>query len=348
MRFVLVLLMFFGIFLYDFFDLLLGVNGLIFVWANVSLLLISGLLFGKLKIYKSAVFYFFFFLLCFATILFRVKGGVFWLSGPFLHLIYILLFVLLPWWIGKNVNYVWLNDCNEKLLKWGLVFLLFNVVFGAGILDSFRGISDSASGIRLGVTGNIVMLMGFRQKVPRWLQILSLIVGVTLIAISQTRSQALFAVFFLVYLSVRRPVTLIFIASFVVIYFNKTILLIKQLQITNRFMMVAQTGRNPREELYLESFRVIVRNPFGGTILLPGGVYPHNIILEGLMTFGVLGGVIFFGWVTYQLIKAQYKGFILLAIFTGFFSFSLITHPFLWFVLSISNHYESIIHSTKK
>jgi len=45
---------------------------------------------------------------------------------------------------------------------------------------------------------------------------------------------------------------------------------------------------------YIESFYIFVNNPFfGDSIVLPSGGYPHNILLEILMSIGVVGILLF-------------------------------------------------------
>lgn len=347
MRFVLVSLMLFGIFLYDIVEIIAGVNGLIWVWSILTILLIAGLILGKIKLYKAKSFFTFCTGLCLVSLFFHAQGGIFWLPNLYYHLLYLALFIPVPWIIGQNIDYDWLKVNRQKLIVVAILMFGINTLLNGDTLNIHRGFSESASGIRLGVVGNVILLMALNRGLGKGLKYISLTLGVTMILVSQTRSQFIFSLVLLI-LHILRDKQIMVAAALLVFLFRKTLYtIIGQLFLFQRFARLAETGTNPREDLYIEAYYTIMKHPLGGKILLSEGTYPHNIILEVLMSFGIVG-LLFILWMLTKLVKAQYKGFILLAIYSSMFSFSLITNPFLWFALGIRNGNENTLYNSKK
>lgn len=347
MRFILVSLLLFGIFLYDVIEIITGGNGLIWVWSIITILLVAGLILGKIRLYKSKAFFTLCMGLCSVSFFFQAQGGIFWLPNLYYHLLYLALFVLVPWIVGQNIDYDWLKINRQKLLLVAFLMFSLNFLLNGDTLNTFRGFSESASGIRLGVAGNVILLMALNRGLGKGFKYVALALGVVMILVSQTRSQFLFSVVLLIMHILRDKQIMVAAALLMFFYKNTLYSFIHQLDLFQRFARLEETGTNPRGDLYIEAYTTIMKHPLGGKILLSDGTYPHNIILEVLMSFGLVG-LLFILWMLIRLVNAQYKGFILLAIYSSLFSFSLITNPFLWFALGIRPGNENTLYNTKK
>ena len=62
-----------------------------------------------------------------------------------------------------------------------------------------------------------------------------------------------------------------------------------------------------RASLYSLTFQIISQNPlFGAGIELPGYGYPHNLILEGFLPLGILGGILFL-WLYFRGVSQSFR-----------------------------------------
>lgn len=191
-----------------------------------------------------------------------------------------------------------------------LVMLTINLIYGVfspheNFAFSFIFMMYYISYGHLGATLAIIsffFLIFNEQKIPKYLLLYSLALGIITIVVGTARSPILaLIVVFLYILIVKRKVKLIFFYFLAFIAFLFSLFLYKKLDLhgvlfaERTYNWMFQGDNSLRTPLYTRAINIFKENIiFGNRVLYEDGSYPHDIFLELLMGTGIVGVIIYF------------------------------------------------------
>ncbi|WP_286782648.1 O-antigen ligase family protein [Leclercia sp. UBA1284] len=212
-----------------------------------------------------------------------------------------ILFSLIPvLFLTKNINEEF-YPLLKSHLKLVIIFFILLTYYGytSGLSDEYRLSFDKINPISLSLYAAIAIILCFwifKTKFITWLVVLPL-VAIMILSGSRGPLVALVAVactFTFLRMSFIKKVYLVFLATLLIgLLFSFYQTAIEYLPILSRFNFATTEGGlsvNIREEQYKSAFSIFSDNPFLGGSLVEHFTYyyPHNIILEMLITGGVL------------------------------------------------------------
>ncbi len=202
---------------------------------------------------------------------------------------------------------------NDRLILNGIIFIgtiallsnLYFIIFHGGFRSAanYRASTDSLNPISFGHLAVTVLLTSiwivadWKSNVNKAVVIIPISTAVVALALSSSRGPVLSLAGSLIILAVARP-KLIKSISFLMLSFSGAYVVYSLAKRGSEFYIVDRFNSGifrdeARSRLLSESFAKIYDSPIVGVGFDPQGIYPHNLLVESYLLFGLATGIPF-------------------------------------------------------